>query len=389
MTVDDLQFGLFMPPFHNARQNPTLSLERDVQLIQFAEEVGFDEVWVGEHHSAGWELVGSPEVFLSHVAARTSRIRLGTGMISLPYHNPLWAAERVVLLDHLSRGRAMFGVGPGSLPSDAEMIGLDSGALRPMLEEAVGTIVRLLRTDDPVTIETEWFKLKDARLQLRPYSRDLELAVAALMSPVGPRVAGKNGISLLSIGATDKRGFDVLGKHWGVLEEEAAHYGTVADRSRWRLVGPMHVRETVGQARDDVATGLKEWFDQVTKVQAVPQFAAMLHDDIDDLVSFFIDGGSAVVGTADDACEQIQRLSNQSGGFGCYLIMCNNWAAPQATRQSLSLIAQDVFPHFQGSNKGLIAAEEHARRRHDDLYQQQEVALIEMQKRHEAERAAR
>lgn len=282
----------------------------------------------------------------------------------------------------------MFGVGPGSLPSDAEMIGIDPRSLRPMLEQAVEAVVRLVRSDEPVTMETDWFTLRDARLQLRPYSAQLEMAVAALVSPLGPRVAGKHGIGLLSIGATDKRGFDVLGKHWGIVEEEAAHYGTVPDRSSWRLVGPMHLRETVAQARDDAAAGLREWFRVMTTVQAIPQFG-IDPASIEDAVEFMVDGGSAVIGTTDDACEQIDRLIKQSGGFGTYLVMMNDWAPPAAQRQSLELIARHVFPQFQGSTKGLRASEQDAIRRYDELYARQKQALVEMQQRHDAERAAR
>ena len=224
------------------------------QVIQHAEAVGFDEVWIGEHHSAGWEIIGSPEVFIAHAAARTSRIMLGTGMISLPYHNPLWSTERMVLLDHLTRGRVMFGMGPGSLPTDAAMIGLDPGVLRPRLEEAVDAVVHLLRSDEPLTMKTEWFDFNNAVLQLKPYSAPcFELAIAGLVSPIGPRIGGKHGLSLISIGATMKAGFDALAMHWDVMEEESAHYGSTIDRKGWRLIGPMHVAETREQARAEVA----------------------------------------------------------------------------------------------------------------------------------------
>ena len=170
---DGLRFGLFVAPIHDASENPTLALERDVQMIQHAEAVGFDEVWIGEHHSAGWEFIGSPEVFIAHVAARTSRIMLGTGMVSLPYHNPLWAAERIVLLDHLTRGRVIVAVviavaavaaggtafalttSPPSHVVSMATAGRTSAALKitagtPVLELSVGTLGgTLLRVSTP------------------------------------------------------------------------------------------------------------------------------------------------------------------------------------------------------------------------------------------------
>ncbi len=117
-----------MAPFHPAGQNPTLALERRVELIVRLDELSYDEAWIGEHHSAGFEIIASPEVFMAVASQRTRNIRLGTGVSSLPYHHPLILADRMVLLDHLTRGRVMFGVGPGALPSDAFMMGIDSAA---------------------------------------------------------------------------------------------------------------------------------------------------------------------------------------------------------------------------------------------------------------------
>jgi len=379
---DGLRFGLFIAPIHDASENPTLALERDVQLIQHAEAVGFDEVWIGEHHSAGWEFIGSPEVFIAHAAARTSRIMLGTGMVSLPYHNPLWATERLVLLDHLTRGRVMFGMGPGSLPTDAAMIGLDPAVLRPRLEEAVEAVVHLLRSDEPLTMETEWFTLHDAVLQLKPYSAPcFELAVAGLVSPIGPRIAGRHGLSLVSIGATMKSGFDALGLHWNVMEEESAFHGTTIDRKGWRLIGPMHVADTRDDARRQVSRGIAGWFHFMSEVSAVPQFKVS-GSDVDEMIDFFVDSGAGVIGTVDDACEQIERLIEQSGGFGTYLVMGNEWASPEATKSSLSMIARHVMPEFQRSTRGLNLAVEHALASHDELYKKQEVALEQMHARH-------
>ena len=129
-----LRFGIFMAPFHvPTGQNPTYAYARDVATIQLLDQLGYDEAWIGEHHSGGVELIPSPEIFIAHVAAQTRSIKLGTGVISLPYHNPLWVADRMILLDHLTRGRVMMGVGPGALPTDAAMIGIDPLDQRAML----------------------------------------------------------------------------------------------------------------------------------------------------------------------------------------------------------------------------------------------------------------
>ena len=244
-----MRFGIFMAPFHPAGENPTVLLHNDLELIEHLDRLGFDEAWIGEHHSAGTEIIASPEIFIAAAAERTNHIKLGTGVVSASYHNPLWVAERAVQLDHMTRGRFMLGLGPGALPSDAEMIGLDMPQTRELLEDAVDVIVRLMRSDDPVSFENGRWSLRDARLHLRPYTHPHpEIAIAAVASPSGPRLAGRYGLGLLSVGATTAAGFDVLALHWDVMEERAAHYGVSVDRDAWRLVGLMHLADTREQA---------------------------------------------------------------------------------------------------------------------------------------------
>src|SRR2546421_6003570 len=262
-----LRFGIFMAPFHPAGQNPTLALERDLELIVRLDELGYDEAWIGEHHSAGLEIIASPEVVIAAAAERTKHLRLGTGVSSLPYHHPLMLADRMVLLDHLTKGRIMLGVGPGALPSDAFMMGIPVAAQRDRMEEALEAILLLLRDEEPVTMKTDWFTLDHARLNLRPYTHPhFEVAVASQVSPTGARAAGKFGLSLLSLGATNTAGFDMLAYNWGIAEERAAQFGTSVDRTKWRLVGPMHIAETKEQAYADVQFGLEQWIDYFTRV---------------------------------------------------------------------------------------------------------------------------
>jgi limonene 1,2-monooxygenase len=341
-----MRFGIFLAPFHPVGQNPTLALQRDLELIQHLDALGFDEAWIGEHHSAGYEIIASPEVFIAHAAAQTKRIKLGTGVSSLPYHQPLMLADRIVLLDHLTKGRMMFGVGPGALPSDAFMMGIPTDKQRERMEESLEVMLRLFN-GERVTHTSDWFELRDAKLQLAPYS-DFDIAVAAQVSPSGPRCAGRFGLGLLSIGATSAGGFDVLGAHWNVMEERGAEFGQPVDRDKWRLVGPMHLAETEEQARQDVAFGLKDWMEYFQKVAALP--LAPDAESPDELVDAMNGSGLAIIGTPDQAAAQIQRLLDQSnGGFGAYLFMAHEWANTAATNHSYELFARYVMPQFQGS----------------------------------------
>jgi limonene 1,2-monooxygenase len=348
--MTNLKFGLFMPPLHPAGENPTLALERDLDLIDIADRLGYDEAWIGEHHSAGSEIVGAPELLVATAAARTKRIKLGTGVTSVSYHNPLWVAERMVLLDHLTRGRSMLGVGPGSLPTDSAMIGLTPTDTRELLETNLDIIMRLL-AGEAVTEKTLTHNLVDARLQLRPYSDPcFDVVTAAMVSPTGPRLAGRFGVGMLSIGATmTQTGFDALAHHWNVVEERAAHFGRPApNRAGWRLVGPMHIAETREQACREVEHGITPWFRYFQQVAAFPQMVAEGRN-VQEMVEFVNKAGIGAIGTPDDALAQIERLVEQSGGFGTMLLLAHEWADSAATMRSYELIARHVMPHFQGS----------------------------------------
>jgi limonene 1,2-monooxygenase len=383
-----LTFGAFIAPFHPVGQNPTLALERDLELVVRLDQLGFDEAWIGEHHSAGYEIIASPEIAIAVLSQRTTNIRLGTGVSSLPYHQPLILADRMVLLDHLTRGRVMFGVGPGALPSDAFMMGIAPADQRDRMEESLEAILALLDGSELVTRETDWFTLRDARLQLRPYTYPrFEVAVAAQVSPAGPRAAGRFGLSLLSIGATTAGGFDILGSHWVTMEERAAEFGTTVDRSRWRLVGPMHIAETEEQARRDVAFGLAQWVDYFERVAALPLAPATL--DPDKLVDALMETGFAVVGTPEMAVAQIERLVEQSGGFGTFLLMAHEWADREATLHSYELFAREVIPHFQGSLPSLVGSRDWAAENRPEFIGAVGGAIMQAITDHAAEREAK
>ncbi len=343
-----MKFGIFLAPFHPVDENPTLSLERDFQLVQHLDQLGYDEAWIGEHHSAGYEIIASPEIFIAVAAERTKHIRFGTGVSSLPYHHPLMLADRIMMLDHLTKGRTMFGVGPGSLPSDAYMMGINSEQQRDMMDEAISVLVPLLR-GETVTHKSTWFELKDARLQLKPWSPNgIEIAVASMVSPAGARAAGKYGLSLLSIGATTQGGFNALASNWKIAEEKAAEHGQKVNRDDWRLVGPMHVAETRERARENVKFGLGKWLMYFNNVGALP--LAPPGSSPDKAVDALIESGMAVIGDPDDCIRQIEKLQKESGGFGGMLQMAVNWADFEQTRRSYELIARYVFPHFQQTN---------------------------------------
>jgi limonene 1,2-monooxygenase len=367
VSTDRLRFGAFMGPYHTAGENPTLALHRDLDLAAALDRFGFDELWVGEHHSGGSEIIGCPEIFLAAAAERTRSIRLGTGVVPVAYHNPLWVAERIVLLDHLTRGRVMLGLGPGGVVTDSLMVGLGPEDTRPLMEEGVRCITALLR-GEAVTSDTPMWRLCDARLHIQPYSSDLEVAVSVVASPSGARLAGDHGLSMLSIGATQPAGFEALAGHWAIAEDHAARAGTTVDRSRWRLLGLLHIAETRAQAERDVAHGIEAWFRYFQQTVAVPQVDLGSAATVGEMIDYVRESGLGAIGTADDALAQIERLRTQSGGFGTYVTFLHEWADPAATLRSYELLAQRVMPELQGHGPAGRAAAARAATRRDELF---------------------
>jgi len=265
--------GVFLAPFHALRENPLLALDRDMDLLIHLDRLNYHEAWIGEHHSGGYEIIASPELFIASAAERTRHIRLGTGVVSLPYHNPFTLAGRMMQLDYQTRGRAMFGVGPGSLVYDADKMGLAAADQRRKLDEALDVIMELMQ-GRMVTKKTDWFDLREARLQLSGYSQPMmEMAVASARSPTGAVQAGKHGIGMLSLGGTSDDALKAHASNWGVYEESARQNGKTPDRRKWRIVTFAHVAETREQARADVKFGLddfKRYFAEVATFPVVP-----------------------------------------------------------------------------------------------------------------------
>jgi len=379
-----MRFGTFIPPHHlPVNYNPTYALQRDVEIVQLADTIGFDEAWFGEHHSGGAEPIGDPMLFIAHVAAQTKYIRLGTGVVSLPYHNPLWVADRLAMLDHLTRGRVMLGLGPGALATDAGMLGIHPSEQRDALEEDTAVLMHLMTSDEPISIETKRYKLVDAKLQLDFYQDPHpEMAAAAIVSPSGPRLAGTYGGGLLSIGATMKAGVDVLAMHWDVAEKRAAECGKTMDRKNWRLVGLMHLAETRDQAIKDVEYGLREFCDYLQHTTPTPQLEPV-GETVSDYIEWAMSTGAAVIGTYEDAIEQIEKLEELSnGGFGCYLLFDHNWAPWAAKKHHYEIFGDFVIPHFKKTNRRLKQSELDARLVRDKLAAEQAAAVDAFKDKH-------
>jgi len=269
------------------------------------------------------------------------------------------------------------------------MVGLEPELLRPRLEEGLQAVLHLLSSDEPLSMETEWFTLRDAVLQLRPYTKPrIEVAVPGVASPTGARLAGKYGISLLTIGAAAAQGIDQFAMHWDVVEQQAAQHGQTTDRSQWRVLSMVHLAETEEQARKDVAFGITDWFRYFQHVAAFPQMAVE-GENVDEMIEFVNGNGLGVVGTPEMLVDLLHGWQDQSGGFGTCMLLHHEWANPEATRRSHELLSRFVMPEFDEQAGSLRLAKERASLQREGLSAKNLAAVEAMKAKHEQEMAAR
>lgn len=334
-----MRFGLFLQPVHPPTSHPTVALERDLELVELLDRLGYDEVWVGEHHSTGWENIGAPDLFIAAAAERTRHIGFGTGVIQLGLHHPLVLLDRMIFLDHLTRGRVTFGVGVGGgLPSDLAVFGLTKEDAGRRFDESLGAMVRLLESDEPVDEKTDWFELHSASLQLAPFTRPhLPFAVAST-NQRNVESIGRLGGRVLTGPVPDHVPGIVE-----ALQRGARSVGREASHRQVALSYAMHLAETEVEAVEAIREGaIAEHYDFNIGVNGAPVPEAGPEDWFRQFVS------RQFIGTPEGAVERIEQILDVSGGVGGILFTSRDWADPDASRASWELFAKKVAPRFQG-----------------------------------------
>jgi len=376
--VNRLQFGAFLAPHHPVGEHPRLQLQRDLDFVAHLDRLGFDEFWCGEHHSSGWEMIASPELFLAAAGERTRNIKLGTGVVSLPYHHPFNVAQRIVQLDHMTGGRVIFGTGPGALPSDARTFGIDQVLLRDRQDEALGVIIRLLEGGERFSVKSDWFELFEAQLQILPLQERIPMAAASTLSPSGMKLAGKYGMGVLSIASTSLEGLQALPVQWQFAEEAAEKHGKTVDRRNWRVLLSWHLAESKKQAREEAVDGLQWWHNEYN-VRVLGRPGATHVGDkwqlLDQATGGTSGAGSAVVGTPDELVTVIRALQDLTGGFGVVIGFAHDWANHEATLRSWDLFARYVIPELNGYVRNQHASAEYLAVHKEALMARMNVAI--------------
>ena len=344
-----MKFSFFMMPVHHPAENPALAFQRDISFVHQADELGFDEFLIGEHHSGGWETMPVPEMALAMAAAKAHRIRLGTSVVNLPFHHPFHVAERIAFLDHLTQGRAILGIGPSNLPTDKRLFKLPQDKLYPMMAEATEVIIRLLDSPDPISHHGEFWQFDDMRLQLRSYQQPrLPLAIATSTgSQEVLELAARYGMILMSTVGKNRK--TALTDNWTRLVAAAQRHGRIPARADWRLATSVYLAETRAEAWADVERGIMretEYFCAVGLKMTYESYPGQPFAEF--TPQSCADRREWIVGTPDDAIAWIERMLAETGGFGGLMLTAHEWADQARLRRSIELFARYVMPHFRG-----------------------------------------
>ena len=353
--MTNLKFGIFTMPEHPPWENWTLSYDRDVREAKLAEKLGFDEYWIGEHHTGSYENVPVPEYMIAKISEVTDKIHLGTGTVNLPYHDPFLVAERLAFLDQLTKGRVIYGYGGGGLPSDMEMFSLDGEDQREMIAEATDIIQTYTQAEEPTSYDGEFWSYDNRIVQVPPYQNEPMEAIAGLTRERSYEMAGEMGMGSLSVyftplEAPENGNAPDLKDHARAMTEaaEASGHDLQSVRDEWRIVREVYVAESKEQAIEDIRAGVKESYDYLIELGLG---ALMKTDDEqpdEDLtMEWMIENIPWIIGSPEDCIRQIEQLHREVGGFGTLVLNSRDWVTTDKHERSLELFARKVMPAFQ------------------------------------------
>jgi alkanesulfonate monooxygenase SsuD/methylene tetrahydromethanopterin reductase-like flavin-dependent oxidoreductase (luciferase family) len=347
-----MRLGMFGQPAHPPGKSPYDCQEWDLQVIRWMDEFGYDEAWFGEHHALPWEPNPAPDILIGQAIRETKRIRLGTGGVCLPYHNPAVVANRIAWLDHIAQGRLNFGVAAGAVPADWKYLGINGADTRDMTRESLEIIRKIWSREGPFvyrgkywTIEVEPPNLPLFDVHIRPLQRPHPPIGVSGLSPNSPtlNIAGRMGFLPMSLAANTP----ALRTHWDAYVAGAQAAGRTANRADWRVVKEIIVAETDAKAEKiALEGGLAEYVRgylgptarHASSLQGLPF-------NPDDYRPETMLRTTWIVGSPTTVREKLEQFQDEAGGFGTLLVFACDYAAqPEAWRDSLKLLAEEVVP---------------------------------------------
>ncbi|MBC7810779.1 MAG: LLM class flavin-dependent oxidoreductase [Burkholderiales bacterium] len=352
------KLGLFMMPVHPPEKSRTVCFDEDVELIVRADELGFSEAWVGQHHTLAWEPIPANDIFLANLIARTKQIKLGTGVSIVPQHHPANIAVRLALLDHLSHGRIMCGFGQGGVPTDWELFDLPDPKTQGLMTiEGIDMVMKLWAAEPPFDFQGQFWHIKilspnpelGIGTLLKPYQQP-HPPIAMSMVKAGSmaaRMAGQRGYIPISSSLVPT---DVVIDHWKNYTAGALEAGRgMPDRNEWRLSRSILIGRTNDEAWEHALTGsfgrtfkyLKQLLQDSNLLQLFKHDPNMPDDEV--TVESAI-RNVCIIGGPNEVAQQLHDLWDATGGFGSLLMTTHDWDDKERWIYSLETLANEIVP---------------------------------------------
>jgi alkanesulfonate monooxygenase SsuD/methylene tetrahydromethanopterin reductase-like flavin-dependent oxidoreductase (luciferase family) len=357
-----------MMPMHNMGRDYPVTLDEDIEQFKLADELGFEEAWIGEHYSSDIEQISSPMMFLAFMASQTKRIKLGTGVVALPYYHPAQLSSHIALLDQLTKGRLILGIGTGALGSDIEVLGLAGKDRNEMMLDSLELMKKIWTSDPPydfqgkywnITIkENIWPDLGVGTLP-KPFQKPYPPMAISVSSPKSSSMRQAARHDLMPISANFVAAW-VVKTHWDVYLDECAKLGKPADGGKWRVARSIYVAETDAEAEAYVQTpgGAYDWYyDYMFQVYQRMGSAGLLapRPDTDPaaITHQMVRDNFVIYGSPQTVARKILALREEVGPFETLLMTAHDWTDKALMRRSMELLAKDVMPRV---NAELAAA---------------------------------
>ncbi len=352
-----LRYGMFVMPIHNPEKPRSQCFDEDLELVQRCEEWGFDEFWVGEHHSSSVENIVMPEIFIAKALGITQKIRLGPAPVCLQYHHPFYVATRLAFLDHLSHGRLNLCFGIGGVPSDMEVYGINPKQSGAMVAESLDTILKLWSTDPPYQIEGDFWRVEfkkhlNPELGLvgshRPYQEPHPpIAIPCVNRDSGSiQMAGSRGLQPFSHHMTHR---ETLVNHSDNYRRASENAGFQPRLTDWKVARNIFVADTTEEARRLARNNSVAWtIDYILKMTCVVPGLDMWKprpemSDADCNLDYFMDD-VVIAGDPEEVTRRILDLREEVGEFGTLVLIGHDWDDRAQHMRSLELFAQEVMP---------------------------------------------
>tara|TARA_B100001750_G_scaffold121356_1_gene96198 strand:+ start:1227 stop:2327 length:1101 start_codon:yes stop_codon:yes gene_type:complete len=359
-----MKLGYFNMPMHPPGSNFTKTLHDDLEQIEVLDTLGYSEAWIGEHFTAEWENIPSPDLFIASALNKTKNIKLGTGVTCMPNHNPFLLAHRIAQLDHMAKGRFLWGVGSGGFPGDFDVAGIDpkTGEHRTMAREALDLILSLWKNPKVGNYKNKYWDFNvpnpeeeiGLRFWLKPYQLPHPpIAVAGVSENSDTlTLAGERGYIPMSINLMPTK---IVKSHWDTVEKGAQSTGAIANRNQWRIARNVFVADSSEDAYQLAVNGIigRDWdnyFMPLLCSRKINKEHTMMHALKNDpllpdsaITKEYMAENIWIIGNPDEVANKIRELYNQVGGFGTLLIMGSEWSPRAEWIRSHELLSTVVL----------------------------------------------